>query len=109
MSKTRDLESQVEEFSDRARRYANDAGDAACDTARSWLDRGRSAAARFNGNDYRRRITRAAEDLADETSYRYRRVKRQVNRHPVAAVAIVAGTIGAFLLLRKAFRSNDED
>jgi hypothetical protein len=32
-----------------------------------------------------------------------------VNRHPAATVAIVAGTIGAFLLLRKALSSRDED
>jgi hypothetical protein len=31
-----------------------------------------------------------------------------VNRHPVATVAIVAGTIGAFLLLRRAFSSDDD-
>ena len=105
MSKSRDLESQMDELGDRARRYANDAGDA----ARSWVARGRSAAARFDGESYRRRITRAAEDLADETSYRYRRVKRQVSRHPVAAAAIVAGAVGAFLLLLKVLRTSDED
>ncbi|MBD8900479.1 hypothetical protein [Rhodanobacter sp. DHG33] len=105
MSKSRDLESHMDELGDRARRYANDAGD----TARGWVARGRSAAARFDGDGYRRRIARAAEDLADETSYRYRRVKRHVSRHPVATAAIVAGTIGAFLLLRQALRGNDED
>ena len=48
------------------------------------------------------------EDFADEANYHYRRLRRQVNRHPGATVAIVAGTIGAFILLRRAFRS-DED
>lgn len=105
MSKSRDLESHMDELGDRARRYTSAAGD----TARGWIARGRSAAARFDGDGYRRRIARTAEDLADETSYRYRRVKRHVSRHPVATVAIVAGTIGAFLLLRQALRGNDED
>jgi hypothetical protein len=53
-------------------------------------------------------LTNAAEDFADEANYHYRRLRRQVNRHPGATVAIVAGTIGAFILLRRAFRS-DED
>ena len=49
-----------------------------------------------------------AEDLADEASYQYRRARRHASRHPVATVAVVAGTIGAFFLLRKLLRS-DED
>ena len=105
MSTRRDIEQGMDELGDRIRRYAGDAGDA----ARGWVVRGRSAAARFDGDGYRRRLARAAEDLADETSYRYRRLKRQVNRHPVATVAIVAGTIGAFLLLRRAFRRDEDD
>ena len=56
-----------------------------------------------------RQIGRAAEDFADEANYQYRRLRRQVNRHPAATVAIVAGTIGAFLLLRRAFGGRDED
>src|SRR6185312_8562409 len=77
--------------------------------ARGWIARGRNAAARFDGEGYRRRLARAAEDFVDETNYRYRRLRRQVNRHPVATVAIVAGTIGAFLLLRRVLRDSDED
>jgi hypothetical protein len=49
-----------------------------------------------------------AEDLADEASYQYRRMRRHASRHPVATVAVVAGTVGAFLLLRRLLRS-DED
>jgi hypothetical protein len=105
MSTRRDLEQGMDEFGDRVRRYADDAGD----TARGWIARGRRAAARFDGDGYRRRLARAAEDLADETSYRYRRLRRQVNRHPVATAAIVAGTIGAFLLLRRVLRDNDDE
>jgi len=105
MSTRRDIEQGMDELGDRMRRYAGDAGD----TAHGWIARGRRAAARFDGDDYRRRLARAAEDLVDETNYRYRRLRRQVNRHPVATAAIVAGTIGAFLLLRRVLRDNDED
>jgi hypothetical protein len=105
MSRHRDLESRIDDLGDRVRRYAGDAGD----TAQGWIARGRQAAARFNGRDYSRRLSRAAEDFADEANYQYRRLRRQVNRHPVATAAIVAGTVGAFLLLRRVFRSDDED
>ena len=60
-------------------------------------------------SDATRRVAQAAEDFADEANYQYRRLRRHVNRHPVATAAIVAGTIGAFLLLRRAFRGDDED
>jgi hypothetical protein len=105
MSRHRDLESRVDDLGERARRYAGDAGDA----AQGLVARGRRAAARFNGRDYSRRLSRAAEDFADEANYQYRRLRRQVNRHPAATVAIVAGTVGMFLLLRRVFRSDDED
>ena len=58
---------------------------------------------------YGQQLSHAAEDMADEANYHYRRLRRQVNRHPAATVAIVAGTVGAFLLLRRAFQSDDED
>lgn len=105
MSRSRDLEGHMDELGDRVRRHADDAGDA----ARGWVARGRSVAARFDGDGYRRRVARAAEALADETSYRYRRVKRRVRRHPVATVAIVAGAVGALLLLRQVLRRNGGD
>ncbi|MEW9622670.1 hypothetical protein [Rhodanobacter geophilus] len=105
MSTRRDIEQGMDELGDRMRHYADGAGD----TARGWVARGRHAAARFDGDGYRHRLARAAEDFVDEANYRYRRLKRQVNRHPVATVAIVAGTVGAFLLLRRVLRDNDED
>lgn len=105
MSTRRDIEESLDDLGDRARRYAGDAGEA----TRGWIARGRRAAARFDGDGYRRRLARAAEDFVDETNYRYRRLRRQVNRHPVATAAIVAGTIGAFLLLRRVLRDSDED
>jgi urease accessory protein UreF len=105
MSRSRDLESRVDDLGDRVRRYAGDVGD----TAQGWMARGRRSVSRLGNRDYGQRVSRAAEDLADEANYQYRRLRRQVNRHPAATVAIVAGTVGAFLLLRKVFRSNDED
>jgi hypothetical protein len=93
---------------ERVRDYANGASSHAQDL----IERGRRRIhQRFGkrGDEYRRQLSNAAEDFADEANYQYRRLRRQVNRHPVATVAIVAGTIGAFLLLRQAFRSRDED
>lgn len=105
MSTRRDIEQGMDELGERARRYAGDASDA----AHGWIARGRRAVARFDGDGYRRRLSRAAEDLVDETNYRYRRLKRQVSRHPVATAAIVAGTVGAFLLLRRVLRDSDDE
>lgn len=106
----RDIERQIrdagERAGDRVRHYADDAAS----SAQSLFERGRKTAERFGkrSNNYSQRISNAAEDFADEANYHYRRLRRQVNRHPGATVAIVAGTIGAFLLLRRAFRSDDD-
>ena len=110
--RNREIEQQIRDTAgragERARDYANDASD----RAQSLIERGRKRIhERFGkrGTNYRRQVSHAAEDFADEANYQYRRLRRQVNRHPAATIAIVAGTIGAFLLLRQAFRSNDED
>jgi hypothetical protein len=109
--RNRDIERQIrdagEQASERVRHYA----DGAASSAQSLFDRGRSIGERFGkrGNHYSQRLTNAAEDFADEANYHYRRLRRQVNRHPTASVAIVAGTIGAFLLLRHVFRSRDDE
>ncbi|TAL86069.1 MAG: hypothetical protein EPN74_06285 [Rhodanobacter sp.] len=106
----RDIKHQLQDVGtqvgERARQYADDAGN----TAQTLLDRGRHLGERFGPRSkrYSRRLTTTAEDIADEANYHYRRLRRQVNRHPAATVAIVAGTIGAFLLLRRAFRSDDD-
>ena len=110
----RDIERQFREVSERASDCVRSYADDAASSAQSLLERGRRATERAserfrNKGDYSRRLTNAAEDLADEANYHYRRLRRQVNRHPGATVAIVAGTIGAFILLRRAFRSNDEE
>lgn len=102
----RRLQDSAEHAGERARHYADGATSGATDL----LERGRKTLRqRFDKrHDYGRQISHAAEDFADEANYQYRRLRRKVDRHPVATVAIVAGTIGAFLLLRRAFRSDDE-
>jgi hypothetical protein len=105
MSRQADIERRLDNLGSRVRQYS----DGVTDTADSLLARGRRAVGRLNRRDAGKRISRAAEDFADEANYQYRRLRRQVNRHPAATVAIVAGTIGAFLLLRHVFRSDDED
>jgi len=108
--RNRDIKRQLRDTADhageRARHYADEAGN----NARDMLERGRR---RINehfdkrGTRYGKQLARAAEDFADEANYHYRRLRRQVTRHPAATAAIVAGTLGAFLLLRRAFRSDD--
>lgn len=101
----RDIEHAGEQAGERVRHCATDAAS----NAQDLLDRGRRRIQeRFGDGRYRRQLSRAAEDFTDETNYHYRRARRQINRHPIATAAIVAGTIGAFLLLRRAFRSNDD-
>ena len=102
MSKQAELERRIDDLSTRVRQYT----DGVSETADSLLTRGRRAVSRFRNRDTGQVIARKAEDWADEANYQYRRLRRHVNRHPAATVAIVAGTVGAFLLLRKAFRSD---
>ncbi|SFR92299.1 hypothetical protein SAMN05216570_0662 [Dyella sp. OK004] len=111
MARNRDIESSIngvgEQVRERVRHYASEAGD----RADGLLERSREIRRRFGRQryDYAQRLSHAAEDFADEANYQYRRLRRHVGRHPVATAAVVAGTIGAFLLLRRAFRSRDED
>jgi hypothetical protein len=104
MSRQADIERRLDHLGTRVREYA----DGATDTADDWLSRGRRAVGRFNRSDTRKRVARRAEDFADEASYQYRRLRRNVGRHPMATAAIVAGTVGALFLLYRALRS-DED
>jgi hypothetical protein len=109
--RNRDIERQIRDTADHASERARHYADGAASTAQSLLERGRRRInERFgkSSKQYGQQLTQAAEDFADEANYHYRRLRRQVNRHPAATVAIVAGTIGAFLLLRRAFRSEDE-
>jgi len=111
MSRTRDIERSLHETTERVGERMRQVANGAAGTAHDLAERGRRATTRFgkHSDSYRRQVTRAAEDFADEANYQYRRLRRQVNRHPAATVAIVAGTIGAFLLLRRAFGGRDED
>ena len=105
-----DIERQLHDTAERAGERARYYADGVSSNARDLLERGRRRireglpAQRAYGAE----LSRAAEDLADEANYHYRRLRRQVHRHPAATLAIVAGTIGAFLLLRRAFRSDDD-
>jgi hypothetical protein len=112
MSRQSDIQRSIngisERVGDQVRHYADEAGE----SAKGLLQRGREVSRRLqrNRHGYGEQLTRYAEDVADEANYQYRRLKRQVRRHPAATLAIVAGTIGAFLLLQRAFRSDaDED
>jgi len=108
----RDIETRIQDTADRAGERARYYADQAGTGARSLAERGRALGARFSkrGHGYRRQLADKAEDFADEANYHYRRMRRQMSRHPVAAVAIVAGTVAAFLLLSRVFRSRgDED
>jgi hypothetical protein len=110
MSRQRDIQDSIngvgERVSERVRHYAGEAAE----RAGSLAERGRDAGRRFSSKHvgYSRRVAHAAEDLADEANYQYRRLRRQVKRHPTATVAIVAGTVGAFFLLRHIFRGDDD-
>ncbi len=105
-----DIESRLHDAGERAGEQARRYADGAAERAHSLFERGRELGSRWNrhGDSYGRRLSHAAEDLADEAHYQYRRLRRQVNRHPLATAAIVAGTLGAFLLLRRVFRNDDE-
>jgi hypothetical protein len=109
--RNRDIERQLCDAGDRAGERVRHYADSAAGNAKNLVDRGRHFSERFGmrGNHYGRQLSNAAEDFADEANYHYRRMRRQVSRHPVAAIAMVAGTIGAFLLLSRLFRSSEED
>lgn len=106
MRKSRDLEERLHDAGDRARQYAGDTAD----SAGGMFKRGRKAANRLGRTgDYRRQLSRAAEDISDEANYQYRRARRHVTRHPVAAGTILAGAVGAGLLVWYLLKSRDED
>ena len=111
MSRRREIETQLSDATERAGERVRQMANGAAGTAHDLIERGKRATSRLgrHGHDYRKQMTRAAEDLADEANYQYRRLRRQVKRHPAATAAIVAGTVGAFLLLRKAFANRDDD
>lgn len=109
--RNRDIERQLNDAGGRAGDQVRRAASGATDQAQNLMDRGRSLRDRFGKrrSKYGRQLSNAAEDFADEANYHYRRARRQAKRHPVATVAIAAGTVGAFLLLYRAFSSNQGD
>ncbi len=108
--RNRDIERQLRDTADRASERVRHYADDAAGGAQGLLERGRRTINERFGKrgQYGRQISHAAEDLADEANYHYRRLRRQVNRNPGATAAIVIGTVGAFLLLRRVFRSDDD-
>jgi ElaB/YqjD/DUF883 family membrane-anchored ribosome-binding protein len=105
----RDIERQLRDTGERAGEQVHRYADSANERAHGLVERARDLGARWGqrGDSYRRRLSHTAEDFADEANYQYRRARRQMSRHPFAAAAIVAGTVGAFLLLRRAFHNDD--
>lgn len=105
-----DIESRLRDAGERAGQQAQRYADGAAEHAHTLLERSRELGSRWSRHrdSYGRQLSHAAEDFADEANYQYRRLRRQASRHPVATAAIVAGTVGAFLLLRRAFRRDDD-
>lgn len=104
MTKYRELESAVNGVSGRVRHYADEAADTAGDLA----ERGRKLGQKWTKRARQSRpVSYIAEDFADEANYQYRRLRRQVKRHPAATVGIAAVAIGTFLLIRHAWNSRD--
>jgi hypothetical protein len=101
----RQVESAVNGVSGRVRHYA----DEAAGTGNDLLDRTRRITNKFakrnSGNS--QRVRYMAEDLADEATYQYRRLRKQVRRNPGVTIGIAAAAIGTFLLIRHALRDND--
>ena len=87
------------------RHYADEASGVGNDL----LDRSRRVTSKFakrnNGNA--QRVRYLAEDFADEATYQYRKLRKQVRRNPGVAIGIVAAAVGTFLLIRHALRDDD--
>ncbi|WP_448102766.1 hypothetical protein [Luteibacter jiangsuensis] len=107
MSRNRDfarqMESAVNGVSGRVRHYADEAAGAGSDL----LDRSRRITGKLTRRANDQRIRYMAEDLADEATYQYRKLRRRVQRHPGVTIGIAAAAIGTFLLIRHALRDDD--
>lgn len=110
MNRYRDLEERFDGASERVRDRVRQYAGGTADTAGNLIERGRQMTRRLGrrGTGYGKQLSHMAEDLADEASYQYRRARRHASRHPVATAALVAGTIGAFFLLRRLLRDEDD-
>ncbi|SEN41230.1 hypothetical protein SAMN02800694_3410 [Luteibacter sp. UNCMF331Sha3.1] len=99
----RQVESAVNGVSGRVRHYA----DEATGVGQDLLDRSRRVTGKLarKGNGQRARYL--AEDFADEATYQYRKLRKQVRRNPGVTIGIAAAAIGTFLLIRHALRDDD--
>ncbi|MGF6710636.1 hypothetical protein QFZ41_001600 [Luteibacter sp. W1I16] len=101
----RQVESAVNGVSGRVRHYADEASGVGSDL----LDRSRRVTNKFakrNGMSSQR-IRYLAEDVADEATYQYRKLRKQVRRNPGLTIGIAAAAIGTFLLIRHVLRDDD--
>jgi len=99
----RQVESAVNGVSGRVRHYADEAAGVGTDL----LDRSRRITGKLSRQANDQRLRYLAEDLADEATYQYRKLRRRVQRHPGVTIGIAAAALGTFLLIRHALRSDD--
>jgi hypothetical protein len=101
----RQVESAVNGVSGRVRQYADEASGVGNDL----LERSRRVTNKFakRNSISGQRIRYLAEDVADEATYQYRKLRKQVRRNPGLTIGIAAAAIGTFLLIRHVLREDD--
>ncbi|MDR6938034.1 hypothetical protein [Luteibacter sp. 3190] len=99
----RQVESAVNGVSGRVRHYADEATGVGSDL----LDRSRRVTNKLASRGNGKRVRYLAEDFADEATYQYRKLRKQVRRNPGVTIGIAAAAIGTFLLIRHALRDDD--
>ena len=99
----RQVESAVNGVSGRVRHYA----DEATGVGQDLLDRSRRVTGKLARKGKGQRARYLAEDFADEATYQYRKLRKQVRRNPGVTIGIAAAAIGTFLLIRHALRDDD--
>ncbi|MEZ2418546.1 hypothetical protein [Luteibacter sp. RCC_6_2] len=101
----RQVESAVNGVSGRVRQYADEASGVGNDL----LERSRRVTNKFakRNSISGQRIRYLAEDVADEATYQYRKLRKQVRRNPGLTIGIAAAAIGSFLLIRHVLREDD--
>ncbi|WP_448096145.1 hypothetical protein [Luteibacter yeojuensis] len=101
----RQVESAVNGVSGRVRHYADEATGVGNDL----LERSRRVTNKFakRNSISGQRIRYLAEDVADEATYQYRKLRKQVRRNPGLTIGIAAAAIGTFLLIRHVLRDDD--
>ena len=78
MNRYRDLEERFDGASERVRDRVRQYASGTADTAGDLIERGRRVGRRLGrrGAGYGKQLSHMAEDLADEASYQYRRMRR---------------------------------